>query len=153
MLSATSEPKATARTTTATRMPIFSLLGSGVSLGVAETAVVLDLDTCVDGVLGCLLGVLELLDTDLVLGERDRGERGLAVLTEGRSARVVGAADIHDPVAVGQLGHGLLDGGLDGRIGQTLVGVEDARWTCRGSLAGSGPRRRQQRAATPHRGC
>ncbi len=31
MLSATSEPKATARTTMATRMPIFSLLGAAAS--------------------------------------------------------------------------------------------------------------------------
>ena len=49
MLIATSEPNATTSTTTATRMPIPSLEGPAAALGVAEAAVVLDLDSGVTG--------------------------------------------------------------------------------------------------------
>ena len=92
-LIATREPKAMARMTTAIRMPISSLLPAGGSFGVAEAAVVLDLDTGVTEVLDGLLGGVELVEAHLLGVEGDGRERGLPVLADGRTARVVGAAD------------------------------------------------------------
>ena len=100
-------------------------VAAGRELRVAEAAVVLDLDARVTDVLDGLLGGVELLDADLLDVEGDGREGGLAVLADRRSARVVGAAHGDHVVALGELLDGLLDRGLGGRVGQSVVGVED----------------------------
>ena len=100
-------------------------VAGGLDVGVAQPTVVLDLDTSVAQLLDSGLRCVELLDADLLGVVADRRERGLPVLTEGRSPRVVGAVDGDHVRIVGQLRDGLVDSGLRPRVRQALVGVED----------------------------
>ena len=100
-------------------------VATGRHVGVAETAVVLDLDARVADVLDGLLGRVELGGADLLDVEADRGERGLLVRADGGSARIVGTARGDHMGYVGEPLDGLLDGGLGGRVGQSVLGVED----------------------------
>ena len=99
--------------------------GRSVTGGEAEALVVLDLDARVAGDLDGLLGGREVLGADLLGVERHGGEGGGAVLAHGGTTRVVGISDVDDVLALGQLGHGLLDGGLGGGLGEAVLVVED----------------------------
>ena len=125
MLIATSEPKATTSTTTATRMPIPSLEGPAAAPGIAEAVVVLDLDSGVTGGLHSFLGGVELRNFHLLLAEGHGRKGGLAVLAHGRTARVVGVAHAADVRHCLELGDGLRNGGLHLGRGETFLGVED----------------------------
>ena len=104
--------------------------GGSVTGGEAEALVVLDLDTRVAGDLDGLLSGLEVLRADLLPVEGDGGERRGAVLAHGRAAGVVGISDVEHMLAVGQLGHGLVDSCLGGRLGESALGVEDDVGAC-----------------------
>ena len=99
--------------------------GGSVAGGEAEALVVLHLDARVAGDLDGLLCSLEVLRADLLTVEGDGGERSGAVLAHGRPAGVVGISDVEHVLAVGQLGHGLVDSCLGGRLGESALGVED----------------------------
>ena len=124
-LIATSEPKATASTTTATRMPSFSLPGSASPGQVTEATVVLHLDARVADALNSLLGgvVLRYLERFVAIGHRCEG--GVPVLAHGWPTGIVGVAHADDVRTLFQLGDGLRHGGFHRRRGQALVGVQD----------------------------